>query len=576
MAYIKVYFIILLFIVFGVNLPAQTYPNTDSLKIELSLAEEWNKKEQILYKLAEAFQFSDTALSHSYGKELTQLGEKNGPSKYTIKTYLALSNMEWKRSNNTLALKYAYRAKELADELDFELEYAHAIIRIGNIYTTLGDFSKNADFLYQALGIYEKLNDKKSIAYAYSSIAGSYHGQKNIDKALEYELKSLPISREINNTDGISRSLNNLGTMYGDLKDYENQELYYREALRESKKLGSELGLAITYFNIAKASSKLSNFDTSFYYNNKALNIFKGYNNTQLLAGSYLLSAENYHLLKQHKQGLMYTQKALQIGSDNGLLEITHHSYKVLQELYSSMGNMDSAFKYSILQYQIKDSLDLESTLIKLSQTEMKYEFEKILQENENKQKHKEYRFIILTVIICSVSVLLILFLIFRHKIKTKNNLMIRRQLEANLEIKNKELASNAMSIIKSNEVLAEIADSLMKVRKEAVKEETKFAIKKIATKIKKTTQSNIWEDFELRFQQVHKGFYDNLIDKYPNLTPNELRLCALLRLNLSNKEISELTGQRTSALEMARIRLRKKLGITDRKTNLVIFLSDF
>jgi len=77
-----------------------------------------------------------------------------------------------------------------------------------------------------------------------------------------------------------------------------------------------------------------------------------------------------------------------------------------------------------------------------------------------------------------------------------------------------------------------------------------------------------------MRFKQVHVEFYKNLIDKYPELTSGELRLCAFLRLNLSTKEIAQLTGQNIKALEMARFRLRKKMGIADSDTNLVVYLS--
>ncbi len=63
-------------------------------------------------------------------------------------------------------------------------------------------------------------------------------------------------------------------------------------------------------------------------------------------------------------------------------------------------------------------------------------------------------------------------------------------------------------------------------------------------------------------------------MERFPNLSPSEQRLCAFLRLNMSSKEISELTGQSLNALETARYRLRKKLGISNSQVNLITFLS--
>ncbi len=83
-----------------------------------------------------------------------------------------------------------------------------------------------------------------------------------------------------------------------------------------------------------------------------------------------------------------------------------------------------------------------------------------------------------------------------------------------------------------------------------------------------------MWEEFELRFKEVHSGFYDRIQDAYPNLSLNERRLCAFLRLDMTTKEIAAITGQTTRAVEMARIRLRKKMNLTKTDTSLFEILS--
>jgi TusA-related sulfurtransferase len=222
----------------------------------------------------------------------------------------------------------------------------------------------------------------------------------------------------------------------------------------------------------------------------------------------------------------------------------------------------------------MKDSLDIEKSMTRLSQLELLYEFEKLNQERKLHQQRKDYTFIIIGTILLFLLILTIILLITRQRIKAKNTIIERKQLENELDMKNKELTSNVMSLMKKNEILSVIADKLMDIRNEAVKEETKSAIKRIAHELQKTTDDEIWDEFEIRFKQVHSEFYDKLIQKFPNLSPNEQRLCAFLRLNMTSKEISELTGQRTGTLEIARSRLRKKLGITNTQVNLVTFLS--
>jgi len=95
-----------------------------------------------------------------------------------------------------------------------------------------------------------------------------------------------------------------------------------------------------------------------------------------------------------------------------------------------------------------------------------------------------------------------------------------------------------------------------------------------MSRELHRSVESEIWEDFELRFKEVHSDFYTKLIHTFPDLSPNEQRLCAFLKLNMSTKEISELTGQSSKALEMARYRLRIKLNISGTDENLIAFLS--
>ncbi|NLO49679.1 MAG: hypothetical protein GX103_00750, partial [Bacteroidales bacterium] len=82
----------------------------------------------------------------------------------------------------------------------------------------------------------------------------------------------------------------------------------------------------------------------------------------------------------------------------------------------------------------------------------------------------------------------------------------------------------------------------------------------------------DVWTEFEVRCQQVHNDFYTKLNERFPNLSANEKRLSAFLRLNMSTKEISAITYQSPNSITVARSRLRKKLGL-DTDENLISFL---
>ena len=81
----------------------------------------------------------------------------------------------------------------------------------------------------------------------------------------------------------------------------------------------------------------------------------------------------------------------------------------------------------------------------------------------------------------------------------------------------------------------------------------------------------NFWEVYQNNFNLIHKNFFKKLKAQYPSLTPTDLRFCALLRLNLSTKDIAQFTGLSVRGVEGARYRLRKKLSLPE-GVNLVDF----
>ncbi|MGX9987466.1 helix-turn-helix transcriptional regulator [Soonwooa purpurea] len=83
----------------------------------------------------------------------------------------------------------------------------------------------------------------------------------------------------------------------------------------------------------------------------------------------------------------------------------------------------------------------------------------------------------------------------------------------------------------------------------------------------------DVWTEFETHFTKVHPNFYAKLSHQFPNLTPNEKKMCAFLRLNMSTKDISAITQQSVNSIMVSRSRLRKKLKIQGEEQNLINFL---
>ena len=148
-----------------------------------------------------------------------------------------------------------------------------------------------------------------------------------------------------------------------------------------------------------------------------------------------------------------------------------------------------------------------------------------------------------------------------------------RDALERELNFKKKLMTENALYISRRTGLGNSIIEDLNLINRKTGNEFREIIFPAIS-KLRNLIQGQEWKEFELRFEEEHEAFCSTLKQLHPELSPNELKLCTLLRLSMSSKEISEITGQSVRALETARSRMRSKLGL-ERSDNLVQYLHD-
>ena len=146
-------------------------------------------------------------------------------------------------------------------------------------------------------------------------------------------------------------------------------------------------------------------------------------------------------------------------------------------------------------------------------------------------------------------------------------------RINQELETNQKLITAATLKLIQNSERDAQTIDRLLEIEKDT-NLEGKQKIKALIADNKRISYNSNWDEFEILFAKVHNSFYEKLNSLFPTLTANERKMCAFLKLNMSNKDIAQITFQSDDALKKARLRLRQKLKI-DRETNLVVFLQN-
>jgi AmiR/NasT family two-component response regulator len=161
-----------------------------------------------------------------------------------------------------------------------------------------------------------------------------------------------------------------------------------------------------------------------------------------------------------------------------------------------------------------------------------------------------------------------------RIRAEQKVNQLLKQKHHMELDLINRELATSSIFISQKNKIIGLIKKDINRLHK------TEMTITKVEiAKVLKTIDENIkfdndWYRIKAHFEKIHPGFFDRLRKKYPQLTPSDHKLCALLRMNLNTKEISHILKITAPSTEISRIRLRKKLALPKR-INLTQFICE-
>ena len=130
-------------------------------------------------------------------------------------------------------------------------------------------------------------------------------------------------------------------------------------------------------------------------------------------------------------------------------------------------------------------------------------------------------------------------------------------------------MATSALQLVEKDELFGELKEKIKGNQGKVDETEINRFIKSISV-----SSVNNWQEFKLRFTDVNESFYQNLTQNYPQLTQSDHRICALIKLNLSSKDMARLLGISVESVHTTRYRLRKKMGLT-RSANLEDFIAE-
>lgn len=556
----------------------------DSLQSLLVDTHKIDEKVEIYFELSSIYQSIDIDSSILLINRALSLASEINHNQYIAKAYEWLGLFNVKIDSVDQALIYYGSSTQYYKKSADLKKLTDVIVILGNLYFVKGNYPEALNKYNESLNYSLQINYKEKLPHCYNNLGVVYYSRSDFIQALEYFTKAFHLFEEINDTLDMALSMGNVGSVYLKLKDYDLAKSYYLRAIDLYDFLGDDDGLALSLMQIAEIFLNKNKPDSALAYLNRSDELYidlkrniRGPKSSRLtelskkFGTAYIQKGEWGRAIKKLKECNLMAHKINLYG------EIMESS-KLLSYVYDSLNNTDSSYKYFKMYSYYSDSIVNEENIRKIAQLEYQYKYEqKLIQdeiiENENKAREKRKNLIYLIIVGLLVFTIVIFILLLKLEKSKKTKIDLERiRLKDELDYKNKELTTHMLYLLRKNEFILKISEKLKKLIP-SIKVQNKKSISEIINELNAGSSNDSWKEFEIRFQEVHTSFFDNLHKEHPDLSPNEIRLCAFLKLNMTTKDIAAITYQSINSIEMARFRLRKKLNI-DKDENLVSFIS--
>lgn len=501
---------------------------------------------QKLIDQAQKYLYNNPKQASYYAAQASALFPEDEPNEVRAQAMFLYCQAEQLLGNFDLSIKNLYDTQKYINPANKQ-QSAQLYSLMGRVYSKLGDYNKAIELNDKATSIFKAIGDSTSVAGCYNERGVMHHFMNEFVVAERFFQRALAINRAQRNLKEIATNLNNLCLYRGNT---EEKLSFIQEAITINKNLDAQWSLGENYNNMGK----------QYYYD------------------------------KQYSKALEALHKAYEYAHNIGARELICDNYEYSSMVYAAIGDYARAYKYLEKMQHLSKELQSSNKLRNIEQ-EISYKRYQD-QKHATEMQEQTYKIELLKRnlwLLGSVLILGIAFSIFLYKwYKRRKDLQLieaRYQLQLSekevaelkmhqqeLELQNvhnalatsrQEATSFAVFLKSRNELL----DKIRTMVKEGYKMETQSItphLKKINAFISQSqggdkTNSTLLTNIDDKSNE----FLQRLVTIHPKLTQGEKYLATLLRVNLSTKEISMLTGTTPKTINMNRYRLRKSLNLS-------------
>lgn len=545
--------------------PNSTRHEIDSLK---ELVDTQQGDPATLLNLSQAYSNTDLDSAFHFADQLESWSNESEDNFWLAKANAQKASLYSQENIYDSVVLHAQVALSLFEETgDIEASFL-PLKELGWAYLDLGQQEKAMAEFLKGLKIAEDTGNKLEIASFMNTIGNSYRKYKDSKSAIAYLEKALELSKSFDNGGSLPKQIfSNLALAY-DMADQKEKSVELLQSVLSDFELTTYDSSKI-YTNIARSYIRMHSYDSALNYLDLGIPLRKRIGSPNHNAYAYKEYATLYAETNQFNKSIKYGELVREIGEE---LENSGHledAYRNLREAYYGAGDYKKSTEYG--KKYIKVFWKRFNSEKRRIITEMDTKYQTVQKENEivkleaQKAIDEKTKIQLAGAMVLIVLITAFVLTLFKNSIDKQKTAkkMAETQLSLNkkeLQVKEQQLSHFVQVIQEKNNLVDQLENQI--TLSAACENEKLATIDKLTKTIILTEED--WLEFKSIFENVYDNFFTKVRSLQPSITSSEMRLTALMKLNLSTKEISNLLGISPDSVTKTKYRVKKKLALED------------
>lgn len=415
-------------------------------------------------------------------------------------------------------------AKSMFVEEGYSAGIASAHNNLGMVHQALGAYPEALAAYLEALRISESIGDEATAAVNIGNVSNIYYYLGDFERSFEYDGRALEVARRNNDRYGIAHVLESISSNYKARDEYDNALEALNEALALFRELGEKRYEAAALIKIGSLHELRNELKQALDRYGESLSLSGTIGRDDIVVNALLHRGALNVTQGEHARAIHDLQRGLELAREKNMPRLQCELLSQLSIALHGSGRSDEAFVLMTERSVLQEQLHGEQQRRVVAEMQARFDVERAEKE--------------------------------RDVLRMKNE-----HLEEMMELRSKELTAMAMRLVQKNSFLQKLRKDVIQLARE--QPQSKKALEIFLREIVENLHGDDeWDRFEQEFQNVHQDYIQRIAGEYPALSPTELKICALLKVNLSNKEIGNMLAISVRSVESHRYSIRKKIQL--------------